>query len=141
MVHGKTVERRPASRDSYFELIHRFPLRPIRDERELNEAICVIDSLLDRESLDPGESDYLEVLGDLVIRYESGEAPLGKPSDAAMLAHLLEAGGVTQAAAARQLHIASSTLSAVLAGKRKLTREHIEKLAELFNVAPAAFYA
>lgn len=140
MVHGKTAERRGPARDSYLELIREFPLRPIRDHSELNAAVCVIDSLLDRNSLDAGETDYLDVLGDLVARYEAEKLPLGNPSDAAVYAHLLEASAVTQAETARRTGIASSTLSAVLAGKRKLTRGHIEKLAELFKVAPAAFY-
>ena len=127
-------------RDSYLDLIRKFPLRPIRSERELDRAIGVVDALLDRQKLDQGESDYLEVLGDLISRYEVAQQPSDDPSDAELLAHLLEARGLTQAQAARQTRIADSTMSEVLSGKRKLTREQIEKLAEFFNVAPTVFY-
>ena len=140
MATGKTAEHRRSKRDSYLDLILRFPLRPIHNDRELDSAICVIDSLIDREDLDPGEADYLDVLGDLVSRYESRELPTRAVSDAAMLGHLLEAKGVTQAEAARATRIASSTFSEILAGKRKFTRVHIVKLAEFFNVSPAGFY-
>ncbi|HLX62090.1 MAG TPA: helix-turn-helix domain-containing protein [Planctomycetota bacterium] len=139
--HGKTIKRSGPVRDSYLDLIRAFPLRPIRNRRELDAAVHVIDGLLDKESLDAGEADYLDVLGDLVAAYEADDVPRSNPSDAALLAHLLEARGVTQAEAARQMQIASSTLSAVLAEKRKLTRSHIEKLAEFFHVAPAVFYS
>ena len=140
MVRGKMVEKRASVRDSYLEMIRIFPLRPIRNNRELDQAIGIVDALLDREALDRGESDYLEVLGDLISRHEAAQQFNDDPSDAELLAHLLEARGLTQAAAARQTRIAGSTFSEVLSGKRKLTREQIEKLALFFNVAPAAFY-
>ena len=40
--------------DRYLELIHRFPLRPIRSDAELDRAIEVIDSLVDRDDLAGG---------------------------------------------------------------------------------------
>ncbi len=60
-------------------------------------------------------------------------------SDAGMLRHLIEAKGVTQAEVARATGIAESTISAVLAGNRRLNREHIEKLARYFHVGGQAF--
>ena len=51
--------------DRYFELVKRFPLRPLRSEAELDAAIVVIDRLTDCDRLEPGEQDYLDVLGDL----------------------------------------------------------------------------
>jgi transcriptional regulator with XRE-family HTH domain len=56
-----------------------------------------------------------------------------------MLRHLIEAKGATQAEAARATGIAESTISAVLAGNRRLNREHIEKLARYFHVGGQAF--
>ena len=141
MATGRTAERRGQARDSYLELIHQFPLRPIRNERELGHAIRIIDGLLDRDRLDSGEADYLDVLGDIVSRYETAQYPLGAVSDAEMLAHLLESKGISQSETARATGIASSTLSELQAGKRKFTRGHIMKLASFFNIAPAALFA
>jgi transcriptional regulator with XRE-family HTH domain len=56
-----------------------------------------------------------------------------------MLRHLMEARGVTQTEVASVTGIMKSTLSAVLTGKRELTRSHIEKLAPYFGVGPGAF--
>ena len=57
--------------NEYFQLVRRFPLRPIRSERELDEATRVIDELIADERRSPGADDYLDVLSDLVEKYES----------------------------------------------------------------------
>ena len=71
----------PNELDGYWELMHGFPLRPIRTEKELDQAIEVIDSLLDRADLTAAEEDYLDLLGDLVERYEDEADPLPEVSE------------------------------------------------------------
>ena len=63
----------------------------------------------------------------------------GDLSDAEMLKHLIEAKNVTQVEVARATGIAESTISELLAGKRKLSRAHIGKLAKYFHVSPSLF--
>jgi HTH-type transcriptional regulator / antitoxin HigA len=126
-------------RDRYLELIRVFPLRPIRSDKELNDAIGVIDGLLGQKRLVAEERDYLDVLSGLVERYEREQHPMPPVSDGAMLRHLIEAKSVTQVQVARATGIAESTISAVLAGNRRLNREHIEKLARYFHVGARAF--
>jgi len=125
--------------DSYQALIRRFPLRPIRNESELDGAIAVIDALSIRDDLDPGESDFLDVLSDLVERYEDKHYTIGDVSDAEMLAFLMDQRGAKQVEIARATGIAESTLSEVLRGKRRLTRGQITKLAAHFHVGPGVF--
>lgn len=127
------------SADQYLELVRRFPLRPIRSDAELDRAIEVINSLVDQEKLTTDEDDYLEVLGDLIEKYEHEHHPIPPVSDADMLRHLIEARGTTQAAVAAETGIAVSTISEILAGKRGLNRRHIEALARMFHVSPAVF--
>lgn len=124
---------------AYMDLVAMLPLRPIRSERELDRAIKMLDSLLDRPKLTRTEQDYLDVLTDLVEKYESEAYPEEPVSDADMLAHLLEARGITQTELAAAVSIAGSTISDVLHGKRKLRREHIGRLAAFFCVAPSVF--
>src|SRR5438046_400745 len=112
------------SADQYLELVRQFPLRPIRSDAELDRAIAVVNSLVDREELTTDEDDYLEVLGDLVEKYETEHHPIPPVSDADMLRHLIEARGTTQAAVAAETGIAVSTVSEILAGKRGLNRRH-----------------
>jgi HTH-type transcriptional regulator / antitoxin HigA len=134
-----TVNRPRKSRDRYLELVLRFPLRPIRSDKELDEAVRMVDSLLGRRDLAREEEDYLDVLGDLVERYEAKAHPMPPVSDAAMLRHLIEARGISQTGLARATSIADSTISDVLSGKRSLNRNHIGKLAKYFHVAPDVF--
>lgn len=135
----KTTRKVVRAQDSYLALIQRFPLRPIRSEDALDRAIAIVDELTDREDLDEWEKDYLDVLSDLIERYETEWHPLEAVSDAAMLAHLLEAKGITQAELARETQIAESTISAILTGKRTLNRSQISRLACCFKVNPSAF--
>lgn len=55
---------------SYLALVHRFPLRPIRSESELDGAIATINDVLDQPELSPAALDYLDVLDRLVEDYE-----------------------------------------------------------------------
>ena len=125
-------------RDHYFELIKQFPLRPLRSETDLTAAISVIDSLIVRDR-DDGEQDYLDVLTDIVEKYESDTVPMSPVSDAEMLRHLLGARGITQAKLAEDIGIADSTIREILRGKRKLNRKHLGQVSRYFNVAPAVF--
>jgi HTH-type transcriptional regulator/antitoxin HigA len=140
---GKTLDRLPgrasALTASYLALIRRFPLRPIRSEAELDRATAVINSLLDRAKLDAAEDDYLDVLSNLVERYEDKHHAIGEATESEMLRFLIDQKGVRQAEVARAAGIAESTISAVLADKRKLTRQQISKLAAYFHVSPAVF--
>ena len=134
-----SATRRKKVPGSYLALIQAFPLRPIRSEKELDEAIKVVSALATRPDLDPGEEDYLDVLSDLVEKYETANHPMGPLPDGAMLRHLVESRGVTQTAVAKATGIKDSAISEVLAGKRQLSRANVEKLAHYFHVSPAAF--
>ena len=126
-------------RDSYLELVLKFPLRPLRTDKELDRAVEMIDSLIVRGDLEPGEQDYLDILTDIVERYERVELPMPPVSDAALLRHLIDARGVTQSKLAADVQIPMSTISEVLSGKRRLNRNHIAVLAKYFGVSLAAF--
>ena len=79
-----TRTKKQQTPDVYLDLVRQVPLRPIRSEEELDRAIAMVDSLIDRESLNQDEQDYLDVLGDLVEQYETKEHPIEPVSDAEM---------------------------------------------------------
>jgi HTH-type transcriptional regulator/antitoxin HigA len=126
-------------KDRYMELIHLFPLRPIRSDDELDAAVAVIHSLIDQDRMNKAELDYLDVLDRLVEKYEDATIPLTPVSDADMLRSFLDSHRITQAELAKATGIAESTVSEVLAGKRKLNRGQIGKLARYFHVDPSVF--
>src|SRR5436305_718140 len=126
---------------SYLALVRRFPLRPLRSDADLDAAVEVVDELIDRPRLAAPERDYLDVLSDLVEAYEETAVPMRAVADAELLRFLIEQRGVTQAAAAAGAGIPESTVSEVLAGKRRLNRGQITRLAGYFRVSPGAFLA
>jgi len=125
--------------DRYMELIRQFPLRPLRTDADLDAAVAVVDSLIDQDELSLPEQDYLDVLSNLVEAYEAVAVPMTAVGDAGMLRFLIEQNSITQAEVAKKAGIAESTISAVLAGKRRLNRLQIGKLARFFHVESGTF--
>lgn len=130
---------RGAAAPTYFELVQRLPLRVLGSDADLDRAVAMIDELIDRAELDPDEQDYLDALSTFVEKYEAERFPTPAVGGAAMLRHLLEARGVGQAELARDTGIAESTVSEILAGKRRLSHGPVGKLARYFAVDPGVF--
>lgn len=128
----------PTLPDTYFELVRRFPLVPIRDENHLDAATEVLHDLIAR-NLDEGEEAYLDVLSDLVGAYEAEHYPPADVPPGVVLKELLHQNRLSQGELARQTGIAQSTLSAICQGTRMPTVEQARKLGERFKLEPAAF--
>jgi len=127
------------TQDTYLTLIRTCPLRPLRTEADLDEAMAILDALVVKDALSAAEADYLAVLSDLVEQYEAEAHPIPPASDAELLQHLLEAQSVTPREVAQATGMDMATLAAVLAGIRHLTREQIGQLARYFQVSPSVF--
>ncbi len=93
-----------------------------------------MDRLLAKPQLDDGGELYLDALSDLVATYEDIRHPIAPASDADMLRHLLDAKGVSPSQLCRETGVSKSTVSEVLAGKRRFSRPAIGKFAAYFNV-------
>jgi len=99
----------------------------------------MIDALLDQEKRNGDEEDYLDVLSDLVEKYEDEHDPMPPVFGAEMLRFLIESQATRQTEVAAETGIAESTISEILAGKREMNRKHIEALARHFHVNPTVF--
>lgn len=126
--------------EAYMELVREFPLIPLRDKTEFDEAIKVMKRLaFRRASLSRGEADYLSVLADLIAQYEKRLPRLAEemtPRDA--LAFLMDANGLAQTDLVEYVGH-KSNLSAFLSGHRGLSKRAACRLAEYFKVSPALF--
>lgn len=122
------------NKDSYLELVLNFPLASIKNDAHLAEAQRVMDVLLARGLLNDGETTYLEALSDLVAAYEDEHHAIEPASDAEMLQYLLDVNGITQSELSRDSGLPKSTISEVLKGKKRFSRQMIRKLAEYFQV-------
>jgi HTH-type transcriptional regulator / antitoxin HigA len=128
-----------AKPEPYVELLRSFPPRPISDEVEFAATQSVVDALLDRPELTADEQDYLNVLGTLIAEYEQTLEPLPDISGVELLEVLIAEQNLRQKDLV-PIFKTESIVSDVLHGRRKLTVEHIQKLADFFHVSPAVFF-
>lgn len=126
--------------DRYLELVRESPLRVIRTEREYDRAIAMLDRLSDRgNARTADETEYLLALSVFVEKHEAEHHPIPPASGAGMLRYLIDSHQKTQSDVAAGSGLADSTISEVLAGKRRLSLKQIEALARFFKVKAAVF--
>jgi HTH-type transcriptional regulator/antitoxin HigA len=126
----------------YLGLIHKFPLMPISNERQLKLAIEVMRDLMTRfDKLTTSENAYLSVLGDLIAKYEKEHfRPLSAPmTPAEALQFLLEESGITQTELAKRTGVQQSHISEYISGKRDLGKDSVVRLANYFRVTTDLF--
>lgn len=124
---------------SYTELLTNFPPRPIKNEEDLEKTQVVVDSLLDKGELTESEEDYLNLLGLLIYEYESKQDLVPDIYGVELLKVLIAELNLKQKDLV-PIFKTESIVSDVLKGKRKLTVEHIQKLAEFFKLSAAVFF-
>ncbi|MEX0271323.1 type II toxin-antitoxin system HigA family antitoxin [Leptolyngbyaceae cyanobacterium UHCC 1019] len=129
-----------AEPNTYIELLKKFPPRPIKSEKELLAVQEVIDSLLDSREMTSDKQDYLNVLGMLVHEYEAKYVQIPDLSGVELLKALVDEFGLKQKDLV-PVFKTESIVSAIFNGQRKFTVEHIEKLADFFNVSPSTFFS
>jgi HTH-type transcriptional regulator/antitoxin HigA len=114
-------------------------LRPIHSEADYDSTVNMMNALLDVTADDEDHplSSLLELTSDLVSRYEQEHHPIGaaEPKDA--LRFLMESRGLKQEDLSSV--VAQSNLSAILAGKRKISAAMAGKLGGFFGISPAIF--
>jgi HTH-type transcriptional regulator/antitoxin HigA len=126
---------------TYSMLIALVPLRPIRDSVDLENATEVLDAMaLHHEDFSADQSDYFDVLSSLVADYESEHDPLilPKSSPLSILRALMAAQEMSASDLGRILQNRELG-SKILRGERKLTVNHIKRLARHFRLDPGIF--
>ena len=124
------------------------PLLHITNESEYEQALQVVEDLLEQASDDPQDTlnGLIELISRAIAAYEA--------SDSAMMAFDQEADNTAPDVAVLRLlmsqhqltgadlpEIGDKTLvSKILAGERNLTKQHIEKLAKRFQIDPGLFF-
>lgn len=114
-------------------------LRPIRSEKEYDRMVALMNLLLDAAGDDDDHplSGLLDWVGELVSKYEQAHHAIeaAQPKDALRL--LMDARGLKQEDLAAL--VPQSNLSAILAGKRKISASLAGKLAKYFGMSAAVF--
>jgi HTH-type transcriptional regulator/antitoxin HigA len=123
----------------YRRMIDLFPPRRIRDESRLQATEEQIDDLLARHERTEAQDEYLDLLSDLVRDWEAEHIEIPAVSAVELVKFLCEQHDIPQRALV-PVFGTPSTVSEVLSGRRALQTKHIEGLARLFHVSPAAFF-
>jgi HTH-type transcriptional regulator / antitoxin HigA len=127
--------------ETYRNLLLDFLPRPILDENDYRVTQREVDRLLDKQELSLPEHTYLDLLGTLIMEYESRVEPVEdyELRGVALIKGLLELHGLKQKDLT-PIFKTRSIVSAVLNEKRPLTAEHINKLAAFFSLPHELFF-
>jgi len=114
-------------------------LRPIRSVQEYDRTVALMKYLLDLVGDKEGHalSGLLDLVSNLVGKYDTNHYSIEASEPKEVLRYLIEMRGLKQGDLAEI--VPQSNLSAILAGKRKISATLAGKLAKYFNVSPAVF--
>ncbi|MGD0138813.1 MAG: helix-turn-helix domain-containing protein [Tepidisphaeraceae bacterium] len=128
--------------DSYMQLIGQFPLRRIKTAADHAKAKRLV-LRLSSQNTDRGTMEYLDVLVDLIAKYEEQEGQRVDSSDlsaAELVSHRIEQRGMSISALAREIGVAQSNLSEMLSGKRAWSKTAIGGIARTLNIRAERFF-
>jgi HTH-type transcriptional regulator / antitoxin HigA len=115
------------------------PLLTIRNEREYDRAVKLLNELLDEIGTNERHPLYsfMDTLGTLIEAYEGEHHPVPASTGADILRYFMEEHGLSQS---ELPEIGSQgVVSEVLNGKRDLNIRQVRALAQRFHVSPAVF--
>ena len=114
-------------------------LRPIRSAKEYDRTVSLMNYLLDVVGDKEGHalSGLLDLVSKLVEEYDTNHYAIEASEPREVLRYLIEMRGLKQGDLSEI--VPQSNLSAILAGKRKISATLAGKLAKYFNVSPAVF--
>ena len=114
-------------------------LRPIRTDEEYERTVLLMNHLLDiiGDQEDHTLSGLLDLVGELVAEYDANHYAIESSEPNEALRYLIDSRGLKQSDLAEI--VPQSNLSAILAGKRKISATLAGKLAKFFNISPAVF--
>jgi HTH-type transcriptional regulator / antitoxin HigA len=120
------------------EVAHDY-LVPIETKAQYKAALTLLEFLWEKvgEDVTSPYGSLFTLLTERIATYEARHVPFDDATPARVLEYLIEQRGVTQQEVADATGIQQSNLNQLIKGKRKLTTEHIKRLARYFKVEPS----
>ena len=123
----------------YEGLVRLFPLRPLYDKADLENATEIADAMAGHD-FSKDQEDYFVVLTTMIDQYERANVPQPRRKHDPLgnlifltEQHQMNASDLGRLLGQRELG------SKLLRGERELSKAHIRKLANHFHVSPAMF--
>ncbi len=134
-------------KDSFSKWLYvHFPPRPMATKRmyaHYREAVNILMHEIEKGGnngiMRAIIQEYLNSVLPFIEAYEKKELPIETTTPEEMLRFLMEQNELSQYDIASDVG-GQPVVSDILHGKRKLTRDHIERLAKRFGVRPATFF-
>jgi HTH-type transcriptional regulator / antitoxin HigA len=133
------------NRDSYIDLLDRHEIYPkiIETHQEYEQFLAVTENLLSkRSSRTETENTLFFLLVKLIRDYEEKTYALQdwmQTPAHEFLQHLMEGRGLKQVELGEALGLSKGHISAIVNGKREISKAQAKKLGEFFNVSASAF--
>lgn len=121
---------------AFDEMAH---LRPIQNEEGYDRMVVLMNSLLEATGDDEDHplAGLLNLVADMVSRYEQEHYAIEAATPKDTLRFLMDTRGLKQEDLSAI--VPQSNLSAILAGKRKISATLAGKLGKFFRISPAVF--
>lgn len=133
------------NRDSYIDLLDRYEICPkiIETQQEYEQFLAVTENLLSkRSSRTETENTLFLLLVKLIRDYEEKTYALQdwmQTPAHEFLQHLMKGRGLKQVELGEALGLSKGHISAIVNGKREISKAQAKKLGEFFNVSASAF--
>ncbi len=133
------------NRENYLKLLDEVQLIPkvIETETEYEQNLGVAERLIaKKKNRTPEETVLLRLLVKLIEDYEENNYNLQEWRDIPpheILQHLLEVSHTRQADLVGIISPSKGLISAIVNGKRSISKEQAKKLGEYFKISPSAF--
>jgi HTH-type transcriptional regulator/antitoxin HigA len=133
------------NRDSYIDLLDRYKIYPkiIETPQEYEQFLAATENLLSkRSSRTETETTLFLLLVKLIRDYEEKTYALQdwmQTPAHEFLQHLMEGRGLKQVELGEALGLSKGHISAIVNGKREISKAQAKKLGEFFNVSASAF--
>ncbi len=133
------------NRDSYIDLLNQYEISPkiIETQPEYEQFLAVTENLLSKRlSRTETETTLFLLLVKLIRDYEEKTYALQdwmQTPPHEFLQHLMEGRGLKQVELGEALGLSKGHVSAIVNGKREISKAQAKKLGEFFNISASAF--
>jgi HTH-type transcriptional regulator / antitoxin HigA len=110
----------------------------ITTEAEYDRALAIVEPLVANRNLSNEESKFLSLIVTLIEDYEGKHYPMGDVSPHAVLLHLMEYSGTSQADLVGSIG-SQEIVSEIVDGKRSIDRIQAKALGKYFQVSASLF--
>lgn len=121
----------------------------IKSEQDHEDALTTMEHLFEQAEDTPDDplNDLIDILARAIEKYESKKNDIicfdkeakNINQDISMLRVLMDQHDLTVADLQDEIG-SKSLISMILSGKRNLTKEHIQRLSQRFNISPSLFF-